>query len=126
MRGEEADKDARQGQRRPERRTQARPRGPFRPERRTRRKYSNRPAALGRLGARDVRARVGGATAYPKAKGIWRDDERGGAPVKEEPVVVHCYTTPADIEGDSSLAQRGGVCREMGRRAPQGEVGLGA
>src|SRR3989442_260526 len=79
MRGEEADKDARQGQRRPERRTQARPRGPFRPERRTRRKYSNRPAALGRLGARDVRARVGGATAYPKAKGIWRDDERGGA-----------------------------------------------
>ncbi|MFQ5792458.1 MAG: hypothetical protein ACE5JI_18465 [Acidobacteriota bacterium] len=40
----------------------------------------------------------GGATAYPKAKGIWRDDERGGALVKDEPVVVHCYTTPADIQ----------------------------
>ena len=36
----------------------------------------------------------GGATAYPKAKGIWRDEERGGALVKDEPVVVHCYTTP--------------------------------
>jgi hypothetical protein len=35
----------------------------------------------------------GGATAYPKAKGIWRDDERGGVLVKDEPVVVHCYTT---------------------------------
>ncbi len=33
----------------------------------------------------------GGATAYPRAQGIWRDDERGGALVKDEPVVVHCY-----------------------------------
>src|SRR5256712_5317987 len=124
MRGEEADKDARQGQRRPERRTQARPRGPFRPERRTRRKYSNRPAALGRLGARDVRARLGGATAYPKAKGIWRDDERGGALVKDEPVIVHCYTTPADIEDDRNLAELRSFCRKMGIDARQGEVGL--
>jgi len=31
----------------------------------------------------------GGATAYPKAKGVWRDDERGGALVLDEPVVVH-------------------------------------
>src|ERR1700730_5540424 len=40
----------------------------------------------------------GGPTAFPKAKGIWRDDERGGTLVKDEPVVVHCYTTPVDIE----------------------------
>jgi hypothetical protein len=38
----------------------------------------------------------GGATAYPKAKGVWRDDERGGALVVDEPVVVHCYTTPEE------------------------------
>lgn len=31
----------------------------------------------------------GGATAYPKAKGVWRDDERGGELVKDEPVVFH-------------------------------------
>jgi hypothetical protein len=40
----------------------------------------------------------GGATAYPKANGSWRDDERNGALVKDEPVVVHCYTTPAAIQ----------------------------
>jgi len=39
----------------------------------------------------------GGATAYPKAKGVWRDDERKGVLVKDEPVVVHCYTTPTDL-----------------------------
>lgn len=66
----------------------------------------------------------GGATAYPKAKGIWRDDERNGAFVKDEPVVVHCYTTPADIEDSRNLAELGSFCRTMGREARQGEVGL--
>jgi hypothetical protein len=66
----------------------------------------------------------GGATAYPKAKGIWRDDERGGALVKDEPVVVHCYTTPADIQNGRNLAELGSFCRNMGREARQGEIGL--
>jgi hypothetical protein len=66
----------------------------------------------------------GGATAYPKAKGIWRDDQRGGALVKDEPVVVHCYTTPAEIENAENLAELGTFCRKMGREASQGEVGL--
>jgi hypothetical protein len=66
----------------------------------------------------------GGATAYPKAKGIWRDDERNGALLKDEPVVVHCYTTPADIEDSGHLAELGRFCRTMGRDARQGEVGL--
>jgi hypothetical protein len=66
----------------------------------------------------------GGATAYPKARGIWRDDQRAGALVKDEPVVVHCYTTPADIEDEQNLAELGRFCRRMGREARQGEVGL--
>jgi hypothetical protein len=66
----------------------------------------------------------GGATAFPKARGIWRDDERGGALVKDEPVVVHCYTTPRDIENGRNLAALGNFCRTMGREARQGEVGL--
>jgi hypothetical protein len=66
----------------------------------------------------------GGATAYPKAKGIWRDDERDGVLVRDEPVVVHCYTTPADIEEPGNLGELGSVCRTMGREARQGEVGL--
>jgi hypothetical protein len=66
----------------------------------------------------------GGATAYPKAKGVWRDDERGDALVNDEPVVVHCYTTPADVEDFANLAALGRFCRRMGRDARQGEIGL--
>ena len=66
----------------------------------------------------------GGATAYPRAKGVWRDDERDGALVMDEPVVVHCYTTPADIQHDCNLGALGAFCRKMGREARQGEVGL--
>ncbi len=66
----------------------------------------------------------GGATAYPKAKGIWRDDEKGGDLVMDEPVVMHCYTTPADIQDARNLAELGRFCRRMGREAHQGEIGL--
>jgi hypothetical protein len=66
----------------------------------------------------------GGATAYPRAQGIWRDDERGGTLVKDEPVVIHCYTTPAEIEDQRILLELGNFCRKMGRDAHQGEIGL--
>jgi hypothetical protein len=66
----------------------------------------------------------GGATAYPKARGIWRDDERAGALVKDEPVLIHCYTTPEDIQKTANLAEVGSFCRRLGRQANQGEVGL--
>lgn len=76
-------------------------------------------------GALQMFGRVfGGATAYPKARGIWRDDERGGALVMDEPVVVHCYTTPVTIENARNLAELGNFCRKMGREGHQGEVGL--
>lgn len=66
----------------------------------------------------------GGATAYPRAQGIWRDDQRSGALVRDAPVVVHCYTTPGDIEDAGNLAELRRFCRTMGREAGQGEVGL--
>jgi len=66
----------------------------------------------------------GGATAFPRAKGVWRDDEMGGALVKDQPVVLHCYTTPADISDPDRLSRLGGFCRRMGREAHQGEIGL--
>ena len=69
-------------------------------------------------------ALYGGATAYPKAQGVWRDDDRGGALVFDEPVVMHCYTTPEDIEDEAKLTQLGSFCRRMGRATNQGEVGL--
>src|SRR5438874_7433864 len=32
-----------------------------------------------------------GATAYPRGRGVWRDDARGGVLLKEEPVIVFSY-----------------------------------
>lgn len=66
----------------------------------------------------------GGATAYPRAKGVWRDDERGGALVRDEPVLIHCYTKPDDIEAAPLLGALGAFCRRLGRGTNQGEVGL--
>jgi hypothetical protein len=42
----------------------------------------------------------------------------------DEPVVVQCYTTPAEIQDDDNLAALGAFCRKMGREARQGEIGL--
>jgi hypothetical protein len=66
----------------------------------------------------------GGATAFPRARGVWRDDESGGVLIKDEPVVIHCYTTPADIADPDRLNRFGSFCRRMGREAHQGEIGL--
>jgi hypothetical protein len=66
----------------------------------------------------------GGATAYPRATGVWRDDEQGGTLVFDEPVVIHCYTSPDDIEDTAKLSALGAFCRRMGRETSQGEVGL--
>ena len=66
----------------------------------------------------------GGATAFPRARGVWRDDEMGGVLVKDEPVVLHCYTTPGDLADSGRVSQLGSFCRRMGRDAHQGEVGL--
>ncbi len=66
----------------------------------------------------------GGATAFPRVKGVWRDDEMGGVLVEDQPVVIHCYTTPADIADADRLRRLGIFCRRLGREARQGEVGL--
>ena len=66
----------------------------------------------------------GGATAYPKARGVWRDDDRDGALVFDEPVVVHCYVTTEAVHANKNLDMLGEFCRHMGRETNQGEVGL--
>jgi hypothetical protein len=37
-------------------------------------------------------AELGGATAFPQGRGVWRDDERGGVLVHDRPTVIQCYT----------------------------------
>ncbi len=54
----------------------------------------------------------------------WRDDERAGVLVFDEPVVVHSYTVPAAIEDDDNLGRLAAFCRRMCRDANQREVGL--
>lgn len=66
----------------------------------------------------------GGATAYPKARGVWRDDERAGGLVFDEPVVIHSYLAPEAIEDEANLANLAAFCRRMGRETNQGEIGL--
>ena len=66
----------------------------------------------------------GGATAYPKAQGVWRDDENDRKLVRDNPVILHCYMVPEDIENADNQTSLGEFCRNMGRETNQGEVGL--
>ena len=66
----------------------------------------------------------GGATAFPRAKGVWRDDEREGKLVRDNPVVLHCYMAPEDIEDPEKQSSLAAFCKQMGRETNQGEVGL--
>jgi hypothetical protein len=68
--------------------------------------------------------RFGGATAFPRAQGVWRDDERGAKLVWDEPIIVHCYAAEGDLRSRSAQVALGEFCREMGRSTNQGEVGL--
>jgi len=66
----------------------------------------------------------GGATAYPKARGVWRDDEQGGSLVFDDTVVIHCYTTPKDVQTPAKMKKVAAFCERMRVEARQGEVGL--
>ncbi len=55
---------------------------------------------------------------------FWRDDERAGVLIFDEPVVVHCYLVPEAIEDEDNLRKLAAFCRKMGRETNQGEIGL--
>ena len=64
----------------------------------------------------------GGATAFPKGRGIWRDDAQGGKLLFDEPVVIQCYTSEPLIEQQMPALRE--FLYRMGREARQGAVGL--
>jgi hypothetical protein len=64
-----------------------------------------------------------GATAYPRARGVWRDDERGGTLRYEEPTIVTCYADPAALTAAAQRALRA-FLHELGRETRQGEIGV--
>jgi hypothetical protein len=63
-----------------------------------------------------------GATAFPKARGVWRDDERGGKLIFDEPVIIQCYTSLKLLR--SKTKELGNFMMEMGRETRQGAVGF--
>ncbi len=64
----------------------------------------------------------GGATAFPRAKGVWRDDARGGELVFDEPVIINCYTSESALEAHVETLRD--FLIEMGTKTKQGAVGL--
>jgi hypothetical protein len=54
---------------------------------------------------------------------VWRDDERGGNLVKEEPVIVFSYAAAEAVTVEALTALYHTLSR-MGRSAKQGEVGV--
>jgi hypothetical protein len=71
--------------------------------------------ALGRL--------FRGATAYPRGRGVWRDDERGGALLPEEPVIVFSYVPEGALTVEA-LTELYRTLSRMGLQANQGEIGV--
>ncbi len=64
-----------------------------------------------------------GATAFPPGRGVWRDDERGGELIWDDPVMVVCYADPTKVT-DERLNNLRNFLHRMGRETRQGEVGL--
>ncbi len=64
-----------------------------------------------------------GATAYPQGRGVWRDDERGGALITEEPVIVFSYVSEQDLTSEA-LSELYHTLSRMGRQTNQGEIGV--
>jgi hypothetical protein len=64
----------------------------------------------------------GGATAFPKAKGVWRDDASGGNLVFDEPVIINCYTSELALEEHVETLRE--FLIDMGSKTNQGAVGL--
>jgi hypothetical protein len=64
-----------------------------------------------------------GATAYPRGKGVWRDDQRGGTLLTEEPVIVFSYVADPDLT-TAALTDLYQTLSRMRRDAKQGEIGV--
>jgi hypothetical protein len=66
---------------------------------------------------------LGGATAFPPSRGVWRDDERGTTLVYDSTVIVFSYFTDEDMnqQTEKEILR---FAKRLGREANQGEVGL--
>jgi hypothetical protein len=66
--------------------------------------------------------KMGGATAFPRGLGVWRDDAQGGKLVWDNPVLIQCYTDEAALQQSATPLRKFLV--EMGIETIQGAVGF--
>jgi hypothetical protein len=66
--------------------------------------------------------KMGGATAFPRGLGVWRDDAQGGKLVWDKPVLIQCYTAEEPLEQHAAPLREFLV--EMGTETRQGAVGF--
>ena len=64
----------------------------------------------------------GGGTAFPRGRGVWRDDAQQGQLHFDEPVIIQCYTSAEVIERQVEPLREFLV--RMGIEAKQGAIGL--
>lgn len=62
----------------------------------------------------------GGATAFPRGWGTWRDDAQGGRLVWDKPVLVQCFTSEAALREHTPALRKFLV--ELGTATNQGAV----
>ena len=65
---------------------------------------------------------LGGATAFPRGLGVWRDDAQDSKLVWDNPVLIQCYTSEQVLEGHA-LALRQFLI-DLGTKTNQGAVGF--
>jgi len=63
-----------------------------------------------------------GATAFPKGRGVWRDDQQAGKLIFDETIVVHCYTNLEALEKHRNALRE--FLNRLGVEGNQGAVGL--
>lgn len=78
---------------------------------------------MGRRRSRSARNAFWRRYAYPKGRGVWRDDEQGGKLLFDEPVVIQCYTTTEEAIQRQAKPLREFLVR-MGTECRQGAVGF--
>ena len=65
---------------------------------------------------------MGGATAFPRGLGVWRDEAQGGKLVWDYPVLIQCYTNEVTLERRAAALRESLI--EMGTATRQGAVGF--
>jgi hypothetical protein len=65
---------------------------------------------------------MGGATAFPRGLGVWRDDAQEGKLIWDRPVLIQCYTSEETLEQQAESLRT--FLMEMGTETRQGAVGF--